>query len=212
MTFSEKQIYNNFLKTSKIHNKQPFKFRKNFETFDKEKLFLIKKLSIFFRKFPHISQEEYFKAPYEVYQDENYFPLDYFTSLKATRAYTLFIRKRDSLDPDNIDQLTNIKQSLKFIYIFCKQHNISPLSYINHMTNNEYSFILHLKEHKINIYTLLGYNDFERNLKKRDAQVVKFIIGDDLYNNISSLRTKFFNSKKALNLVTLGLKKISDFS
>jgi hypothetical protein len=49
---------------------------------------------------------------------------------------------------------------------------------------------------------------FEKNLKSRDPEVIKFIIGDDIYNNISVFRTKLYNSKKALKLVDLGLKKI----
>jgi len=212
MTFSEKQIYNNFLKISKIANKQPFRFRKNFDKFDENKFILVKKLKLFFTKFNYINQEDYFRAPYEIYPDESYFPLDYYTSLKATKAYTLYMKKRESLDPDSDEQLLNIKNSLKYIYNFCKQHNISPSNYISHKTNNEYSFILHLKEHKVNLFALLGFNDFEKNIKLRDPQVIKFILGEDTYNNISTFKTKLFNSKKAINLVTLGLKKIINCS
>jgi hypothetical protein len=58
------------------------------------------------------------------------------------------------------------------------------------------------------MFVLLGYQNFEKNLKSRDAEVIKFIIGDDVYNNIQVFRTKLFNSKKANKLVELGLQKI----
>ena len=153
--------------------------------------------------------EDYFKAPYNLYPDEQYFPLDYYASLKATRSYTLFQKKVVNMDTDSEEQLSNIKQSLIFILNFCNEVRVSPVNYINHKTNNEYSFMVHLREHKVNIYTLLGFETFEKNLKSRDAEVARFIIGEDVYNNISMYRTKLYNSKKASRLVDLGLKKIS---
>lgn len=208
ITEFDKLIYNTFLRISRSRNKQPFKLRKDFEKLNNETFVAIKKVSSFLKRFPHIKIEEYFKAPYIVYPDEEYFPLEYFHTLKATKAYTLFNRKQENLDPDSEEQLTSIKESLLFIKNFCVSKNISPLNYISHKTNNEYSFLLHLKEHKVNLYTLLGYSNFEKNIKQRDAEIAKFIIGENLYNNIPSFRTKLYNSKKASKLVELGLKKI----
>jgi len=208
ITEFEKYIYNTFLRISRSRNKQPFKLRKNFEKVDNELYVSLKKVSSFLKRFPHIKIDDYFSAPYNLYPDEQYFPLEYFHSLKATRAYTLVKKQQENLDPDSIEQLTNIKESLVFIKRFCNEKNISPVDYINHKTNNEYSFILHLKEHKVNIYSLLGYVGFEKNIKQRDAEIVKFIIGEEFYNNLPSFRTKLYNSKKAVRLVESGLKKI----
>lgn len=208
ITEFEKFIYNTFLRVSRSRNKQPFKLRKNFEKIDNELYVSLKKVSSFLKRFPHIKVEDYFNAPYNIYPDEQYFPLEYFHTLKATKAYTLFNKRQENLDPDSNEQLTSIKQSLIFIKRFCCEKNISPLNYIDHITNNEYSFILHLKEHKVNIYSLLGYNSFEKNIRQRDAEILKFILGEDSYNNLSSFRTKLYNSKKAVKLVESGLKKI----
>ena len=208
ITEYEKHIYNTFLRVSRSRNKQPFKLRKNFEKVDNELYVGLKKVSSFLKRFPHIKIEDYFNAPYNLYPDEQYFPLEYFHSLKATRAYTLAMKQQENLDPDSAEQLTNIKESLVFIKRFCNEKSISPVDYINHKTNNEYSFVLHLKEHKVNIYSLLVYLGFEKNIKQRDAEIIKFIIGEDFFNNLPAFRTKLYNSKKAVRLVESGLKKI----
>lgn len=209
MTTFEKLIYNTYLAVSRSSRNKPFKLRKDFEKIDEAQFIAIKRIATFLKKFPHIKMEDYFKAPYSLYPDEQYFPLDYYASLKATRSYTLFQKKVVNMDTDSEEQLSNIKQSLIFILNFCNEVRVSPLNYINHKTNNEYSFMVHLREHKVNIYTLLGFETFEKNLKSRDAEVARFIIGEDVYNNISMYRTKLYNSKKAIRLVDLGLKKIS---
>jgi len=208
----DKFVYNSYLKISRSRNKLPYKFRKNFEKVDDKTFVQIKKLSSFLKRFPHIKIEDFFNAPFNLYPDETYFPIEYFTSLKATKAYTIFQKKKVNEDPDSLDQLQNIKESLVFINNFCRQKNIDPHTYIHHKTNNEFSFLIHLKEHKVNIYTLLGFVNFEKNLKTRDAEVVKFIIGEELYNNIQNYRTRLFNSQKAVRLVELGIKKISNSS
>lgn len=208
ITEFDKLIYNTFLRVSRSRNKKPFKLRKDFEKLNNETFVAIKKVSNFLKRFPHIKVEDFFNAPYNVYPDEEYFPLEYYYSLKATKAYTLFNKRKENLDPDSEEQLTGIKESLLFIKNFCIQKNISPANYINHKTNNEYSFVLHLKEHKVNIYTLLGYSNFEKNIKQREAEIIKFIVGEELYNNIPVFRTKLYNSQKASKLVELGIKKI----
>ena len=208
----DKFVYNTFLRITRSRNKLPFKLRKNFEKLDDKVYVQIKKLSSFLKRFPHIKIDDFFNAPYELYPDENYFPIEYFTSLKATKAYTLLQKKKINLDPDSEEQLKNIKESLVFINNFCRERNINVFNYITHQTNNEYSFLLHLKEHKVNIYTLLGFVNFEKQLKTRDPEITKFIIGEDIYNNIQNFRTRLFNSQKAVKLVELGLKKISNSS
>jgi len=210
MTFFEKQIYNSFLKVYRSKNKLPFKFRKNFENFDAAKMMQVKKLAIFFKKFPHIKMDEYFYAPYSLYPDEKFFDLNYYTSLKATKSYSLYNKKIVFSEPDSNEQLLSIKESLRFILNFCKEKRIDPLNYIYHKTNNEFSFVVHLKEHKVNVYVLLGYVDFEKTFKARDVEILKFILGDDFFNNLPTFKTKLLNSKKALTLVNSGLKLICE--
>ena len=210
ITEFEKFIYNSFLKVTRSNSNLPYKLRKNFENVDEKIYLALKKLSAFFKKYPHIKVEDFFRAPYALYKDEKYFPLEYYYSLKAIKSYTLNNQRQINLDPDSDEQLTNIKQSLLFISSFCRQNNLLPENYIFHKTNNEYTFLLHLKEHNVNVYTLLGYTNFEKTLKSCNAEITKFIIGEDIYNNVQVFRTRLFSSKKASKLVSLGLKKIID--
>lgn len=208
ITEFDKKVYNTYLKVARSSNNQPFKYRKDFEKLDEKCFVALKKVSSFLKRYPQIKLEEFFKAPFALYPDEKYFPLEYYYSLKATKAYTLFNKKQLLQDPDSEDQLNNIKKSLVFIYNFCKDNNIGVSNYINHVTNKEFSFILHLKNHDVCLYALFGFPDFEKRLKSRDAEVIKFILGEETYNNISVFRTKLYNSKQASRLVELGLKKI----
>lgn len=209
ITEFDKLIYNTYLKTSRQSINSPYKFRRNFDRIDEKVFVCLKKLSSFFKRFPNIKMEEFFNAPYKLYKDETHFPLDFFISLKATKAYTLVQKQVNMLDPDIEEQLKFIKESLIFIYNFCKSKNINFNYYLIHKTNNENTFVLHLKERKVSIYSLFGFYNFEKIFKSKDSEVLKFILGDDFYNNFSVFKTKLLNSKKALNLVTKGYERLS---
>jgi hypothetical protein len=204
----EKLIYNTHLKISRSKKNLPYKFRKDFEHLNDIYINSLKKIAIFLTKFPHIKLEDFIKAPYEVYPDEKHFELDYYTTLKATKAFTLYQKKIEFMEPDADEQLKNIIDSLKFISQFCKEQNIVIDEYVDNITGNSASYILHLKEHRISVYTLFGFSNFERNLRAIDSQLLKFVLGEDFYNNLSSFRLKFFASKKAKKLVELGIQKI----
>lgn len=208
ITEFEKHIYNTYLKTLRTSRKLPFKLRQDFSELDAQLYNTLKKLSHFFKKHAHIKVEDFFKAPFSLYKDETFFSLEFFYTLKAIKAYTLLNKKQTMQDPDNIEQLEFIKKSLIFIYNFCKTNHISLDQYIFHKTNNEYSFMLHLQQHNVSVYALLGFDNFESLLKKQNCEIAKFVIGEDLYNNIPVFRTKLYNSNKAFNLVKLGIKKL----
>jgi hypothetical protein len=204
----EQLIYNTHLRISRQKKNLPFMYRKDFTHLNDIYINSIKKIATFLAKFPHIKLEDFIRAPYEMYSDESYFELDYYTTLKATKAYTLFIKRRESLDPDNEEQLKYIIESLKFISAFCKEQGIDIANYIEHRTGNSSSYILHLKEHRVNVYSLFGFSNFERSIRSQDTEIVKFILSEDFLNMLSNFRLKFFASKKAKRLVELGIQKI----
>ena len=205
----EQHIYNTHLRISRQKKNLPFKYRKDFDFLDAVYANSLKKIAIFLSKFNHIKLEDFIKAPYVIYPDENYFELEYYTTLKATKAYTLYQQKLLTISPDSQDQLENIKNSLLFISSFCKEQNILIDDYINHKTNDTFSFLLHLKEHRVNVYCLFGFNSFDKNIKSVDSDLLSFIIGNDLLVNLSTFRTKYFNSNKARTFVELGIQKIT---
>ena len=210
LTDFEQHIYNIHLRISRSRKDLPFKYRKDFSSLNDIYVNSLKKIAIFLVKFPHIKLEDFIKAPYDIYGDQDHFELDYYTTLKATKAYTLFIKKRESLDPDNEEQLRNIIDSLKHISQFCKEQEIDFSNYIEHYTGSNASYILHLKEHRVNVYSLFGFPTFERSIRNIDPDMLNFILGEDFLNNLSKFRLKFFASKKAKMIVELGIQKIKN--
>ena len=210
LTDFEKHIYNTFIKVSRSAKNQPYRARKDFTDFNDKDHVYLKKLSNFFNRFKHISVLEFFQAPYELYKDEKYFGLDYYTSLKATRAYTLIVKRTEQLDPDDLKQLRALLISFKFIKEFCTENNITIDSYVNHKTNNIFSFLLHLQEHKINLYSLFEFKDATRNMRISGAEILEFMFGNNFFNRVETLKNKYSFSKKAKILGTHAIKKIKD--
>jgi len=204
----DKYVYNTYLKVSRSSNNKPYKTRKDFDTLDDVKFVYLKKLSNFFTRNKNIKPEEFFRASFLVYSDSQFLDLKYFTSLKASKAYTIVQKRREKLDPDEIEQLAFTKDSLVFIRDFCKTNSINVEQYIHHTTNNMATFLLHLKERNINIYALFGFLDFESNYKKADLEITRFMLGENFSNNFNMFKVKFLNSNKCRILVEEGLKKI----
>jgi hypothetical protein len=209
MTPVEKLIYNKYLAISRSSQDKPFKLRKDFSNMDETTSLHIKKLSLFFNKFKHIDMDSFFKAPYEIYIDDISFDLSFYTTQRALKVYTLYVQRTASSKPDNDDQLHDIKRSLRYILSFCIQNNIDVQDYINHKTNDTYTFLLHLKEHKVNIYTLFGFTEFENNISSVNRELSMFIAGSYI-ENLPKFRTNYVTSSRAKILIKQGLTKISD--
>jgi len=118
LTDLEKHLYNKHLAVSRSERNKPFKLKNSFtdvEGTDKHKF--LKRISILFCKHPEINPDIFFKAPYKLYPDVAYFGLDYFSTMRAVRAYTTYKKTLLLQDPDS--QLEEVKDSLKFIANFC---------------------------------------------------------------------------------------------
>jgi len=205
----EKFIYNKHLSCYKKNNNKPYNLRKDFSDLDDSTVFYVKKLSLFFNKFKKINIDDFFNAPYKIYKDEKFFDLKYFISPKAIKAYNLYKNQNESCNPDSEDCLKYTLDSIKFIKQFCKENNISVLNYLDYTKNDETlpSFITHLQEHKINLYTVMGYTNAVAKLNKH-FETYKFILGNIL-ENTDNIYNNFIRSKKLKILVREGLKKIA---
>ena len=207
----EKRIYNCHLKITRSKAGKPYQLRKDFSNIDAATTNTLKKLSFFFKKHNHINIEDFFSAPYNLYNDETFYDLTYFNTLKAIKAYTTYKQSEQNLEPDNQQQLDNIKSSLRFILAFCNNNKIKIADYIRHTTGNLPTFILHLKEHKVNLYTLFGYPEFESIFKTSAPDILKFTLGEDIYNSFNNSKIKLSLSEKARHLICLGLKKLENY-
>jgi len=205
----EKLIYNKHLSCYKKVNKQPFNFRKNFDELDESTIFFLKKLSLFFNKFKNINIDIFFKAPYEIYKDEKFFDLKFYISPKAVKAYNLYTKQLEFLEPDSIECLTYTTQSLKFIKNFCNENNIKVSEYIDFVSkdNTLPAFVSHLQNHNINFYSIMGYDNSITKISKH-FETYKFVLGNIL-ENIDNIYNMFIKSKRLKFLVREGLKKIT---
>lgn len=210
VTKHEEQIYNTHLKIMKQRNTAPYKLRKNFDTLSNEAVIMLKRISVFLNKHPHIDVVDFFTAPFKVYPDETYFDLQYFTTLKAVKSYSLYQKQLLTETPDSDEQLYRIQKSLKFILTFCRDNKISVDEYLTHKQNNTPSFIIHLKEHSVNIYTLYGLDGFESEFRKIDSELIKFMFDESIYNSIQTAKVKLYGSKKALQFIKLGIERMSE--
>jgi hypothetical protein len=58
------------------------------------------------------------------------------------------------------------------------------------------------------LYVLFEFKDFEKVLRETGADIVKFILGEDIYETIDFARTKYLNSKIAKTLTKAAFSKI----
>jgi len=207
MTEQEKNCYNTYLATSRTVQNKPFKIRKDFKGFEeKEEYLYIKRICKIFNQFPEVDHGLFFRAPYNVYPDRSYFDLKFFSSQKAIRAYTVFLKKRRNSNIDSEDMLTFIKDSLKYIGKYCYENNLRLKDYVNHKEGLTYCWFQHLMEHKICIYPLFRYKQFVsciENLGETEKELMS-----DIHLNLDRYRSRYMHSKKAKTIIQEGYKKI----
>lgn len=203
MTELEKDIYNKYLKISRINSNKPYKSRLNFENFEQEENYIyVKKLSIFFEKYNHIKIEDFFYAPYFIYPKcSKSYDLKFYSSYNAVKVYNLFEKKLLSINPDNEIVLNRTKDGIKYIMSFCKDNNIKYNEYFDHVTDKMNSFWNHLKENKINVYCLFLCEKLYTIYNKSDKDVINFML-NDLMRNINLYRTVYYNSKNTKKMIS----------
>ena len=91
---------------------KPFKLRKKWEGFDeKEDYIYIKKLANLFSRHHNIDIDEFFIAPYKVYQDETSHPLKFYTTMRAIKCYEIHMTKKLNITTKELRQKLKQKTS-----------------------------------------------------------------------------------------------------
>jgi len=202
------EIYNAYLGTSRRAKNLPWRARKDFNGFENTPDgILCKKLELFFKKFPQISPYEFFKAPYEIYPDETSFPLNFYVTQKAIAVYTVLQKQKKEESPDTENQITNIKESLKYIALTCYERKITLEQYCNTKTGYTFQPFVDYANKKINIYVLLKLPFFETQLNSLNLQDRELYLKDG-YDNITKYRMRLNTSTRAKLLIDEGLKII----
>lgn len=207
ITEKEKHIYNSFLYASRKAKNKPVRLRQNFDNLQSEHEVALKKLNILLSKYTYINYSDFFIAPYRVYGADNYFDLSFFNTRKAIKCYSLYCKEKQVQDPDGEESLSTLKDCLKFIYTFCLEEKITLAQYKN-LTEQVGSLpviFTHLKNHKINFYTLHAL-DMDGVVKKQD-EILTWVISD-FFNLYNKTRVKFISSKLLKDKSKKGIKII----
>lgn len=202
----QKRIYNSHLAISRKMRDKPFRIRKDFSDMDQTKIDQLAALERFFNSYQNIKIDDYFTAPYVIFEDTDYFDLDFFLSSKAKKAYSQYMKKIEMDDPDSEDSLRRLVDSLKFIKNFCKERGLTLTEYPLYIEESLPNIIEHLKNHHINMYALhaLGVSKIEV-----ENRILDFIFSD-FWITFQKTKNKFFLSKKMKDLAKKALTKIQN--
>lgn len=210
MTDLEKRIYNKHLAVSRSLRNKPFKLKNDFNDFeDSPKYGSIKRLSIFFNRYPDINMDIYFMAPYKLYSDVQYFDLNYFASPRAIKSYTIYQQQLQQLSPDK--QINEIKESLVFISRFCLQHKIQLHDYPDFkLQGMEPEWVYHCKQNKINPYSLMEFTGIFPYINEMPFDERELLLGN-FGRNYLDYRTRYNNSKELKPFLSAAFTKLKFF-
>jgi hypothetical protein len=211
ITDFEKLIYNNFLAARKKIKKQPFKLRQDFTKLDQTTILQLKKLESFFKNNKYVNMEMFFTSPYVVYSADEFFDLQFFLTRKALTCFTLYCKQLETLEADTEENIEKVKESLKFIYKYCVDNNLTLTDYNNLIIGQMPGVLSHLKEFKINFYILHGLNN--KQFQQVEKDLLEFIIPNFFktyyitqQNYIKSIKLKKF-FKGSLEIIEKQLLK-----
>jgi hypothetical protein len=209
VTELEKCLYNKHLATSRSIKGKPFKIKKDFsDLIGTEKHKYLKKLATLFKKHPEISFEVFFEAPYRLYPDVEYFGLDYFSTMRAVKAYTTYKKTLFLQDPDS--QVEHVKESIHFIAKFCIDNNIHVHQYPFHRSADLFTWMVHYKENKINVYSIMEFSGVLSAVQSLAEEVQKFFVSD-FVEQFRSLYLQYNNSNKLRPYLKKALVVVSNF-
>lgn len=194
ITDRQKEIYNVFLRVVAEVADRPFKHRKNFSTLKNDVCLSLAKLEGFFEKYPHIDVYEYLMAPYKVWDDVKFQPLDFYIKRKSLIVYQTYKKSLVDLEPDSDYHMGKLVESFKFIFDFCKNNNIKPDDYI-HVKNGVNVCLTHLKEGRVSLYSLFVFKGFKRLFVDLDRETKKLLFGN-YYSDIEYKYRKYLASSK----------------
>jgi hypothetical protein len=206
VTNKEKSIYNSFLIASRSAKNKPFKLRQDFTNLDSTTEFLLKKLSTFFAHNSSINPTDFFIAPYKYYGADSYFELQYFTTRRAIKCYSIYCRQKETQSPDSEDAITHAKECCSFIYKFCKENNLTLQQYKTLIIGTTPAVLQHLRDHKINFYTVHGLA-CDRTIRQLEPGLLEFFISD--FNKLlNETRIKFQQSERLKKVIREALEII----
>ena len=205
LTEREKTTYNCFLRAGRVAKNKPYTIRRNFDNVSDEMYILLKKLASFFHRNKTVNPDDFFAAPYRVYDDgnESYFDLRFYTTRRALKCYSMYMKSRETQNPDSDEVISRCKECCANIYRYCNEHNITLDDYKTLTVSSTPVVIQHLKSHIINFYVLHGL-DCSKKIQQIDANLLDFLIPD--YNIlIHDTRVEFSKSARLKHVIRKSL-------
>lgn len=161
-----------------------------------------------FTKHPEINPDTFFRAPYKLYPDVQYFGLDYFSTMRAVKSYTMYKKQIFLQDPDS--QLESVKESLRFIANFCIESRIQLYQYPYHRSSDLYTWMQHYKQNKINVYSVMEFTNIYSNVKALAEDVQKFFVSEFL-EQFQNLYISYNKSTLLKPLIQKAIPTLSKF-
>lgn len=202
-------LVNKHLSVSRSEKNKPYKYKKNFlDIINTEKGKYVQRLSNLFKKHPNIDVDLFFRAPYRLYPDVEFFGLDYFSSMRAIKAYTTYKKQVFLQDADS--QISEVQRSLDFIAKFCIENKLYLHQYQYHRTADLFTWMKHYKENKINIYSVMEFKDIYSSLRSLSEDLQKFFVGQ-FVDQFQLIHAKYRSSSALKPYIKKTLPKLSIF-
>lgn len=208
LTEQEKRIYNSYLIASRSANNKPFKLRQNFDSIDNQTYVVLKKLGMFFENHNNVKQADFFAAPFSYYGPDNFFDLSFFLTPKAIKCYSLYQKKKETQDPDSENTIENAKECCLFLYKYCAENKITLNEYKTIIHGTTPLVLQHLRDHKINFYTLHGL-ECDRTIRQVEPDLLEFFISN-FQTILNETRINFQQSKRLKNIIRQSLSIIEN--
>lgn len=208
MTEFQKQIYNCHLATSRSIKSKPFKLRKNFDDISDEVKVNLSKIESLLNRLNYVKLNDFIIAPYKVYSKDDTFDLQFYTTQKAIKAYTIYIKQIMESNPDSDEFLKRIYEGIKWIKEFCIYNNSDIDDYLHLIDGSMPAYITHLKERRVPLYVLFYYDNFEKSMRSIDSDIIKFMFGENYVSRLPYYRTKYMASKRCKLLIQQAIKQI----
>lgn len=212
ITDLEKKIYNTYLRVSRQRKGLPYRPRKDFSKFEENKNYMyVKKIANLLKKNKNVGIEDYFEAPYVIYDSENeyIYPLKFYASMKAIGVYKIYIKKIEDDDPDSDRQIEGIKKSLRFVYKYCLENNLSSVDeYFKKRDGHVYAWMKHYTNLDISLIFLLESELPYDILMSVDKDIREMMMGG-LEKKFFKMREKYKQSSRARNALSKGMKIIN---
>jgi len=209
LTELEKLCFNKHLAVSRTEKNKPFKLRKDFADIantDKHKF--LKRIATLITKHPEINLDLFFRAPYKLYPDVQYFGLDYFSTMRAIKAYTIYKKQVFVQDPDS--QIEHVKNSLQFIAHFCIENHIHFYQYPYHRNTDLFTWMQHYKQNKINVYSVMEFPNIFSSVKSLAEDIQKIFVSE-FVEQFQTLYTSYNKSQKLKPYVQKAIPVLSNF-